>query len=143
MRMFLSIKEGKMDKYNFFLNPYSDAAFTKCPKCEGKTKVKKLPLTIVMDKNKAVLNLNKTCKYCPYCELLIAKKSEMEPILKQFLGVKIISEKDYIVVGTLDKEIYRKRINQEEMSNNPLFGVIFFKDILEFTMQPAGWYPKK
>lgn len=55
-----------MSKYYFFLNPYSDAAFTRCPKCEGKTKVKKIPLTIVMEKNKAILNLNKTCKYCPY-----------------------------------------------------------------------------
>jgi hypothetical protein len=24
-------------RYTFFLNPYTDARFSKCPKCEGKT----------------------------------------------------------------------------------------------------------
>jgi len=42
------------EKYNFFLNPYTDAAFTKCPKCDGKTKVKKFPLLIFIEKIKFV-----------------------------------------------------------------------------------------
>lgn len=130
------------DQYNFFLNPYSDAAFTRCPKCEGKTKVKKLPLTVVMEKNKAILNVNKTCKYCPYCELLIAKKSEMELIVKQFLGIDAISEKDYMIMGTLDKETYRHQINKVDIDQNLLEKINFFKNVWEFTIQPAGWYRK-
>jgi len=31
-------------RYRFFLNPYPDMAFTKCPKCETKTRQRKLPL---------------------------------------------------------------------------------------------------
>ena len=34
------------DGHRFFLNPYEDMAFTKCPKCEAKTKVRKFPLVI-------------------------------------------------------------------------------------------------
>ncbi len=131
------------ERFNFFLNSYSDTAFTKCPKCEGKTKVKKLPLTVIMEKNKAILNVNKTCKYCPYCELLIAKKCEMDLIVKQFLGVSAISEKDYQIIGTLDKTLYRQIINNTITGDKSLSGVAIFKDVWNFTLQPAGWYPKK
>ena len=131
------------EKYNFFLNPYSDAAFTKCPKCEGKTKVKKVPLTIVMEKNKAILNVNKTCKYCPYCELLIAKKNEMEHIVKQFLGVSSINEKDYLIIGTLDNTLYRKIINNNIAGDEAFSGMAIFKGVWDFTLQLAGWYPQK
>ena len=34
-------------RHTFFLNPYTDARFSKCPKCEGKTRQKKLPLVII------------------------------------------------------------------------------------------------
>ena len=33
-------------RHYFFLNPYEDAAFTRCPKCETKTMVRKFPLVI-------------------------------------------------------------------------------------------------
>lgn len=32
--------------HRFFLNPYDDFAFTKCPKCDQKTAVRKFPLVI-------------------------------------------------------------------------------------------------
>ena len=33
-------------RFYFFLNPYADMAFTRCPKCEAKTKQRKLPLAV-------------------------------------------------------------------------------------------------
>jgi hypothetical protein len=36
-------------RYTFFLNPYLDARFTKCPGCDGKMGQKKLPLVIHVD----------------------------------------------------------------------------------------------
>ena len=36
-------------RHYFFLNPYEDYAFTKCPKCDEKTKVRKFPLAIHID----------------------------------------------------------------------------------------------
>ncbi len=56
-------------RYKFFLNPYRDARFTSCPKCRGKTGLRKMPLVIhVAPLNP--LTLNKTVRYCPYCDLI-------------------------------------------------------------------------
>ncbi len=71
------IKNTKLHK--FFLNPYTDCAFTKCPKCDSKTKVRKFPLVISI-KPQQLLILNKQCKYCP-CDLIIAKKQELESLM--------------------------------------------------------------
>jgi hypothetical protein len=64
-------------RYRFFLNPYADVRFTTCPQCGGKTRVRKLPLVIHVDPVQPVA-LNKTCRYCPSCDLLIAHRDELE-----------------------------------------------------------------
>ena len=124
------------EKYNFFLNPYTDAAFTKCPKCDGKTKVKKFPLLIFIEKIKFVLNLNKTCKYCPYCDLIIAKKDELKPMAEAY-GVKV---DDFFIYGTLPIEIYKQYENRLMNSQDFHKMAIPFKDVWKFEVQPAGWY---
>ena len=50
-------------RYRFFLNPYQDARFSKCPQCENKTGQRKLPLFIHIDPKQPLL-LNKTCRSC-------------------------------------------------------------------------------
>src|SRR5438445_13688037 len=62
-------------RYRFFLNPYQDARFSTCPQCTNKTKQRKLPLFLHIDPKQPLL-LNKTCRYCPYCDLLIAHQDE-------------------------------------------------------------------
>ena len=75
------LKGSKLKKkHKFFLNPYSDCAFTKCPKCETKTKVRKFPLVIHIEPQQIFL-LNKQCKYCPNCDLIIVKKQEIESLM--------------------------------------------------------------
>lgn len=39
----------KRARHYFFLNPYGDMAFTRCPKCEQKTKIRKYCLVVHMD----------------------------------------------------------------------------------------------
>lgn len=126
------------EKHYFFLNPYDGTAFTKCPKCEGKTKQRKIPLVIVLEKEKMFVFLNKTCKYCPCCDLLIARKSEMEEILKQLLKRESLDEKDYAVIGTQEKSLWRKKAAQSAENLNSA-GVALFKNVWKFTAQPAGW----
>ena len=67
-------------RHYFFLNPYEDAAFTKCPKCDDKTKIRKFPLVIHIDPQQLLL-LNKKCRYCVKCDLIIAKKTELESLM--------------------------------------------------------------
>ena len=49
---------GKLPpQYIFFLNPYDDLRFSRCPQCNGKTQQRKLPLVIWVDpQNPVVLN---------------------------------------------------------------------------------------
>ena len=73
---------GKLPtRYRFFLNPYQDVRFTRCPQCTHLTRQHKLPLFIHVDPMHPVL-LNKTCRYCPTCDLLIA-------LLAQSLGLEV------------------------------------------------------
>jgi hypothetical protein len=74
-------------RFSFFLNPYGDVRFTRCPKCTGKTKQRKLPLLIHVDPMQLIA-LNKTCRYCPSCDLLIAHKDQIEDFLMAFLSQK-------------------------------------------------------
>src|SRR5438105_15688393 len=70
-------------RYRFFLNPYTDVRFTTCPQCRGKTRQRKLPLVIHIDPLQFVA-LNKACRYCPRCDLLIAHQDELEAWLAAF-----------------------------------------------------------
>ena len=45
-------------RYRFFLNPYTDMRFTRCPQCNGKTLQRKLPLVIHVDPM-LMMSLNK------------------------------------------------------------------------------------
>ena len=71
--------------YRFFLNPYQDVRFSSCPQCANKTRQRKLPLFIHVSPAQPV-TLNKTCRYCPNCDLLIAHQDEIEDILSRLLS---------------------------------------------------------
>src|SRR5438876_4290597 len=67
-------------RYRFFLNPYPDIRFTSCPQCGRKTRQRELPLVIHVDPL-TPLALNKTCRYCPSCDLFISHQDELEAVL--------------------------------------------------------------
>ena len=118
------------DKYYFFLNPYDNRVFNKCPKCENKTKQKKLPITIQMESEKTFLNINKTCRFCENCELLIVKQQEIEGMLAIAFGKKI-NETDYCILGTLDENSFKEGIANPK-SNNFLDTLRLFKEKWNF-----------
>ena len=71
-------KESRIGKlppqYTFILNPYAEYRFSRCPNRNQTMKQRKLPLFIHVDPMSLVV-LNKTCRYCPACDLLIAHQS--------------------------------------------------------------------
>jgi hypothetical protein len=67
-------------RYRFFFNPYRDMRCTKCPQCDRKMHQRKLPLMIHIYPRR-LLSLNKTCRYCPHCDLLIAHQNDVEGLL--------------------------------------------------------------
>lgn len=129
-------------KYKFFLNPYNDAAFTKCPQCNRNTVVRKIALLIHIDPHDLFV-LNKQCKFCAVCELIIAKKSEIESMMvRKFEMVKPeIIGNDYLVIGVVDKSNWNLVKNMKMTSKDLLDSAYIFKDVLNFEIIPGGWVP--
>src|SRR5213080_4577179 len=102
-------------RYRFFLNPYKDVRFSSCQQCGNKTRQRKLPLFIHIDPKQPLL-LNKTCRYCRHCDLLIAHQDDLEDVIARVCTVfnpEIVGNK-YLVVGTLDRSDW-KRIDRNEL----------------------------
>ena len=127
-------------RHYFFLNPYEDAAFTKCPKCETKTMVRKFPLVIHIDPAQVFI-LNKTCRYCTSCSLIIARKSEVEALMAASFedrDPKIIGN-EYLVMGTLEKRDWRARNRMSQDPRETIKRMLVFKDVWDFEPMPT-WY---
>jgi len=126
-------------RYRFFLNPYEDARFTSCPQCTNKTGQRKLPLFIHIDPDQLFL-LNKTCRYCAYCDLLIAHQNELEDVLARVfttLKPEIVGN-EYLVIGTLDRADW-KRIDQNQLPVRDTIEALHdFKDVVTFEPM-GGW----
>ncbi len=134
----------KRARHYLFLNPYDDMAFTRCPKCEEKTKIRKYCLVIHIDP-KCLLSLNKSCRYCPECDLIIVKRAELKGILTAFCeqNAPEIEGNDFFVLGTMERKDWKKG-QTEEMSQQEAIKRLFpFKDAWKFEVIPAGWYPKE
>jgi hypothetical protein len=117
-------------------------AFWRCPKCENKTKVQKKPLTMSVKSAKinVLVNLNLTIKYCPYCDLIIAKEKNLLFSLGSNLKQEIKSS-DVFIFGTLDRKDWINYKNGK-INDDKYFDLIYpFKDVYTFKIRPAGWYP--
>jgi len=131
-------------RHYFFLNSYNDAAFTKCPKCEAKTMVRKLPLVIHIEPQQLFI-LNKKCRYCASCDLIITHKSEVEDLMAacfEEINPEIIGNK-YLVIGTLEKHDWRSRGRILKDSRDTIERMYVFKDLWDFKPISFGWYSTK
>lgn len=144
--------------YRFFLNPYPDMRCTNCPQCDTKMRQRKLPLVIHIEP-RGLLSLNKTCRYCPHCDLLIAHQNDVEQILTDVFSVpgstveqiltdafdthqsKKIGRNDYLIVGTLEKAAWRRGMQQLLTLQETLDALHDFKAVVTFKVT-GGWMPR-
>jgi len=98
-------------RYRFLLNPYRNRRFAVCPNCEERTKLRKVPLVIHVDPRNPVA-INKSCRYCPVCDLLIAHQDEIEQQLAALFARRApeLSGNDYLVLGTLDRDVWKRSV---------------------------------
>ena len=130
-------------RYRFFLNPYRDARFTTCPQCRGETRVRKLPLVIHVDPIQLIA-LNKTCRDCPRCDLLIAHQDEIEAFLTAFFGQNRpeIVGNDYLVVGMEDRPDWLRGMRTSLSTKEMLNCLHDFIAVESFEPAPRwGWGP--
>ena len=126
-------------QYEFFLNPYRDVRFTtSCPGCSGKIKQKKLPLAIHIG-DWGMIILNKTCRFCPRCDLLIAHRDEIETLLSQVLpsDASHTIGKDILIVGTVERKEWRRGLTKPLTGPEMLDALHDFKDYVQF--EPPRW----
>ena len=131
-------------RHYFFLNPYEDAAFTKCPKCQKRTMLHNFPLVIHIEPEQ-LLFLNKTCRYCPACDLIIVKKSEVESLMAaccEERNPEIIGN-DYLVIGVADRRDWREGKKATMPQSEVIDRVYIFKDVLHFEPVRPTWVPSK
>jgi predicted adenylyl cyclase CyaB len=91
-------------RHRFFLSPYENVAFAKCPKCGLATRIRETPFAVHVDPDQFLL-LDERCRHCPRCDLIIARQSEIESDVTAFLEEHRPEAvgKDYLVLGTLDR----------------------------------------
>jgi hypothetical protein len=126
-------------RYRFFLNPYQDMRFTKCPQCDSKTLLRKLPLVIHVEPMQ-MLSLNKTCRYCPRCDLLIAHQDDLEHLLASFFTEQKpeVIGNDYLVIGTEDRTAWKRGMQQPLTLQEALEALHDFKEVVTFKIT-GGW----
>jgi hypothetical protein len=112
-------------------------------------KQRKLPLFIHVDPQTPVI-LNKTCRYCPACDLLLVHQDELETLLAAmfFRHDPSLIGNDYMVLGTVERAAWQPlRAGSKESMEQPmgmaemLEHLHDFKDHQTVRVQPGGWYP--
>ena len=128
-------------RHYFFLNPYEDAAFTKCPKCESETRIRRFPLVIHIDPQQLFL-LNKQCRYCTRCDLIIARKSEVESLMAAAFeqSKPQIIGNNYLVMGVAERKDWRESKKGQMSQGETIERMLVFKDVLNFEPVRFGWY---
>ncbi|MBO0781823.1 MAG: hypothetical protein J2P37_23645 [Ktedonobacteraceae bacterium] len=126
-------------QYRFFLNPYQDVRFTNCPQCGQKMRQRKLPLMVHIDPM-YLLSLNKTCRYCPHCDLLIAHQDDIEGFLTSYFAAhqpEVVGN-DYLVLGTQERVAWKRGKEQPLTMEETLESLHDFKDVVKFELV-GGW----
>ena len=128
--------------YRFILNLHADVRFSTCPNCGGKTLTRKVPLLIHVQPHYPT-TINKHCRYCPKCDVLIVHLDELEHMLTLTYEKRQpeIMGNEYLVLGTLEPSSWRKRDKELLIIDNLLDRMHDFKERLKFEYSPAHWSP--
>jgi len=129
-------------KHMFFLNPYTDARFTRCPKCGNRTKIRKFPFAVHIDP-KTLMMLNMSGPYCPSCDLIILHKDKVEALLTASFARRdpSIIGNDYLIMGTVERAHWLKA-SQGQGTHQELFdNLTVFKEVVNFEPEHYGWVP--
>jgi hypothetical protein len=133
---------GLPPRYSFMLNPYPDHKVSRCIVCSHKTGQRKLPLLVHIDPMHLIA-LNYTCRYCRYCDLLVASKPEIEHLLTELFrqhDPEVIGNR-YLIIGTVKKAIWRNGLEQPQNIDDMLPHVSdFAKCYQEPRLTRPGYY---
>jgi hypothetical protein len=137
-----AVQLGKLPpRHTFFLNPYEDERFTRCPECEQPTRVHKKPFLIHIDPD-VLLLLNMRGRYCPACDVLILHQNVVEDLLVRTFAQRRpgIIGNDYLILGTVELAFWRK--HRGEASVGPAFDNLHdFERVVIYEPMRPRWMP--
>lgn len=127
-------------RYSFFLNPYSNERFTRCPRCNATMRLRKIPLVIHVDSFGLML-LRKTCRLCVACEMLIAHEAEVNRVINDLIAPSDL-EATYVVLGTLGSGTWREGMSRGVTIEAVKHDMADFKALMRVEISPRHWAPK-
>lgn len=127
-------------RYSFVLNPHADARFTKCPRCEAQTRIRKLPLVIHVDHvdGPSLAILGKTCRLCVVCEMLIVHEGDVERLIAASGLSAHASKPAYFVLGTVDPRVWRRGLTGRVSLGDVREHMADFKAYMQVDVTPGG-----
>ena len=121
-------------RYHFFLNTYRDTRFTTCPRCNMDTHIEIFSLVVHVNPASAAI-VDKFCRFCAPCDLLIVHKDELERRLAATLmesNPELVGN-DYLIVGTVDSAQLNRAMRQKPASFEHVGECLHdFKEVVKF-----------
>ena len=126
-------------RYAFVLNPHAAARFSMCPACNKPTRIRKLVLVIHVEhvEGARLLILNKACRLCVVCEMLIAHQTEVERLIAAS-GLGSSGRPAYVVLGTVGRRVWRRGLGGVRLSDVREH-MVDFKGYMRIDVTPAHW----
>ena len=126
-------------RYSFLLNPHPNERSTRCPRCNAKMRVRKIPLVIHVNPI-TLVTLRKTCRLCVVCEMLIAHKAEMDNLIDGLRGDQA-EAREYLVLGTLELKTWRQGLSGSATAEQIRGHMADFKAYMQVEVTPRHWSP--
>ncbi len=129
-------------RYSFVLHPDVRDRFTRCPRCNAQTRLRKLPLVIHVEHpaGARLTILGKTCRLCVVCEMLIAHAAD---ITQQLVASGVAAEgdaPDSVVLGTVAPRVWRAGLARGVTLEAVRTSMADFKQYMRVDVTPGGWY---
>jgi hypothetical protein len=129
-------------RYSFVLHRDVRDRFTRCPRCNAHTRLRKLPLVIHVEHpaGARLTILGKTRRLCPVCEMLIAHEADISRLL---IASGIAAEDgtpDYVVLGTVVPRVWRAGLTRGVAQEAVRASMADFKQYMRIDVTPGGWY---
>jgi hypothetical protein len=128
-------------RYSFVLNPHVRERFTKCPSCDGSTRIRRLPLVVHVEHSAGprLVLLNKTCRLCVICETLIVDRAELESVIIAAGLSSTVKRPNYVVLGTIDRRTWRQALGGDAELPDIREHMADFVNYLKVDVVPAHW----
>ncbi len=104
--------------------------------------MRKFPLLIHVD-GYGLLNLGKTCRYCPKCEFIIAHQDDLESVMAEIFSASYpdVVGNEYLVIGVVEQKVWKRGLVEPFRIEEIIENTSDFKEHLVLRCDPGGWVP--